>query len=647
MMSWRSLRFRIAAVIVVLILILGLGGTVRARADLARIGRAELEKRGISIARDLAVQHADQILVNDVYTLYTLVNGYLINNPDLRYIFIMDAQGQVLVSNFPQGLPPGLRQANVPARDEKYRIQQLQTTDGTVQDVAMFVTEEEAGIVRVGLLDAPLWVQVNRQTWGLLALTVGIALLGAGAGFALGAYLTRPFSELVRITQAVARGDLQRKAPVKGDDEVAKLAHAFNQMTDALATSRDELLRRNEELLALNAIAVAVGHSLHMETILDAALSKVLELMDFSAGWVFLQEQGDGCLVLAARQGVPADLFRLDVGATEELCTCQQALRTGSVQLVEKIEGCPRLNRLDPEEGCGVCHASVPLRSGDRILGLMNLVCADNWYPSSEEDLGLLTAIGHQIGVAVENARLYHELQHKEALRGQLLRKLIFAQEEERRRIARELHDQYAQVLTALSISVEAAERVLPAEMTAVRRQLEEVKHLAAQTLDQTYELIFDLRPTTLDDLGLVPAIRWYAESRLEPLGVKVHLETRNVRERLSAEGKIALYRVVQEAILNVAKHARAHELWIRLEVSNSRLHGVIEDDGQGFDLAEIQRNESDGRGMGLLGMQERMQLLGGTLHIETTLGQGTQVCMDLPIDPLPAEGLKEAGGDV
>ncbi|KKK97906.1 hypothetical protein LCGC14_2648070, partial [marine sediment metagenome] len=425
----------------------------------------------------------------------------------------------------------------------------------------------------------------------------------------------------------------------------------FNQMSAALATSRDELLRRNEELLALNAIAVAVGHSLHMETILDAALSKVLELMDFSAGWVFLQEQGDSCLVLAARKGVPADLFRLDVGAPrglpEELCTCQQTLRTGSVQLVEKIEGCPRLNRLDPEEGCGVCHASVPLRSGDRILGLMNLVCADDWCPSSEEDLGLLTAIGHQIGVAVENARLYHELQHKEELRGQLLRKLISVQEEERRRIARELHDQYAQVLTALSISVEAAERVLPAEMTAVRSQLEEVKHLAAQTLDQTYELIFDLRPTTLDDLGLMPAIRWYAESRLEPLGVKVHLKTSNVRQPLSAEVKITLYRVVQEAILNVVKHARAHELWIRLEVSNSRLHAVVEDDGQGFDLAEIQRNESDGRGMGLLGMQERMQLLGGTLHIETTLGQGTQVCMDLPIDPLPAEGLTEAGGDV
>ncbi|RME48775.1 MAG: HAMP domain-containing protein, partial [Chloroflexi bacterium] len=266
MIGWRSLRFRIAAVIVALTLILGLGGTMRARADLTRIAREELEKRGVTIARDLAVQHADQILVNDIYTLYTLVNDFLLNNPDLRYIFILDAQGRVLVTTFPDGLPAGLRQANLPSSNDRYHVRRLRTTEGVVYDIAMPVAEGRAGVVRVGLLEAPVWAQVNRQTLGLLALTGIVTLLGAAAGFVLGTFLTRPLSDLVGITQAVARGDLRQKAAVKGSEEVEKLALAFNRMTEALATSRDELLRRNEELSALNAIAVAVGQSLEMET---------------------------------------------------------------------------------------------------------------------------------------------------------------------------------------------------------------------------------------------------------------------------------------------------------------------------------------------------------------------------------------------
>ncbi len=469
-MGWKSLRLRIAAVIVVLTLILGLGGTMRARMDLTRIGQTELEKRGVAVARSLAFQHADQILVNDIYTLYTLVNDLLLNNSDLRYIVILDAHGRVIVSSFPQGLPPGLREANIPAPEQLYQVRRLRTTEGIIYDIATPVVQGRGGVVRVGMLEGPLWAQVNRQTIELLALTGAITLVGAAAGFALGTLLTRPLSELVKVTQAIARGDLRQKAMVSGGDEVAKLARAFNHMTEALAQSRDQLLR------------------------------------------------------------------------------------------------------------------------------------------------------------------LYHELQEKEALRGQLLQKLISAQEEERRRIARELHDQYAQALMALSISVETAERVLPPEMTAVRAQLEEVKRLAAQTLDQTYDLIFDLRPTTLDDLGLVPAIRWYAESRLEPLGIQFSLETTGLRDRLPAEVETALYRVIQEALLNVARHAHAQHVWVRLEVQDGRLRGLVRDDGQGFNLAELHRAGGDGRGVGLLGMKERIELLGGTLHIETAPGQGTCIVLEIPI---------------
>lgn len=637
MIAWRSLRFRIAAVIVVLTLVLGLGGTLRARADLTRIAQAELERRGVTIARDLAVQHADQILVNDIYTLYTLVNDFLLNNPDLRYIFILDAQGRVLVSTFPDGLPVGLREANVPPPGNQYQLRRLRTTEGVVYDIAVPVAEGRGGVVRVGLLEGPVWAQVNRQTLGLLSLTALITILGAGVGFALGTYLTRPLAELVRITRAVARGELRHKAPVTGSMEVEELARAFNHMTEALAASRDELLRRNEELSALNAIATVVGQSLELETILEAALAKVLELMGLHAGWVFLLEDGHR-LTVAAWQGVPAELFRADAELLTEMCICQRTLQSGQAQLVESVESCPRLRRLGQSGVPGTCHISIPLRSGERVLGLMNLVCHDGDCPRSEENMRLLTAIGHQIGMAVENAHLYRELQQKERVRGELVRKLISAQEEERRRIARELHDQYAQALTVLAMSIEATERALPESQNSLRAQLESVKALTARTLDQTYDLIFDLRPTILDDLGLTPAVRWYAENRLHPLGIVVHLETKDLQQRLPPEVETACYRVIQEALLNVAKHARAQQVYIRLKVVNDRLQGEIEDDGQGFDLKTVLHSGIKGRGMGLMGMRERVELLGGTLTISSWPGRGTRLRFEVPLHGVSEE---------
>jgi len=245
-------------------------------------------------------------------------------------------------------------------------------------------------------------------------------------------------------------------------------------------------------------------------------------------------------------------------------------------------------------------------------------------------------AIGHQIGVAVENARLYEELQRKEALRGQLLEKVITAQEEERKRVARELHDQYAQPLTALSMSIEAAERALPPEAGPVREQLEAIKALTARTLDQTYNLILDLRPTALDDLGLVPAIRWYAERHLQARGIRVELEAASVQDRLPAQVETTLFRVMQEALLNVVKHANARRVCIHLAVQDGWLTALVEDDGRGFDLAAVWHSEDQARGLGLLGMQERVALLGGELTIHSQPGQGTRVSIKIPLERRP-----------
>jgi two-component system, NarL family, sensor histidine kinase UhpB len=159
------------------------------------------------------------------------------------------------------------------------------------------------------------------------------------------------------------------------------------------------------------------------------------------------------------------------------------------------------------------------------------------------------------------------------------------------------------------------------------------MKPLAVRMLDEVRKLTLDLRPTVLDDLGLIPAIRWYADHRLKPQGVKVHLETSGDEHRLSPEQETALFRVMQEAMNNVVWHAEAENVVISVDFSPVAVAIEVEDDGKGFDLAEVSRAPDKGRGLGLMGMRERVALFYGNLTIDTALGAGTRLRIEVPVE--------------
>ncbi len=228
-----------------------------------------------------------------------------------------------------------------------------------------------------------------------------------------------------------------------------------------------------------------------------------------------------------------------------------------------------------------------------------------------------------------ELERLNQELRDKENVRGQLLVKVIMAQEEERKRIARDLHDQLGQALSALTMGMEAVEHGLPSSQDGLRERLAHAKALATHALEQTHELILDLRPVALDDLGLVAAVRQHAEQHLGPRGVDVQVSQQGPPRRLKPELEIALFRIVQEAINNIACHANAQHVQVAFEFSEARVQVSVQDDGCGFDLARVPSPSGDG--FGLLGMQERAALVEGTCTIESQPGQGTRVVVALP----------------
>lgn len=443
-------------------------------------------------------------------------------------------------------------------------------------------------------------------------------------------------------------------------DEIGILSNSFIAMCTRLQLSIEEIQALNRELDArvhartrqlstLNAVALTVNQSLNLKEILDRALDEVLQLTGIDMVAIFLLDPSRGDLKLQAFRGLSEQAARLayQVGLLDG--SCGGVVELGEPVVVPDIStqrgrGAESLQR---EHVRAVMH--VPLMNKGRVLGSMCLGTHDGIRFDPEEQQSF-TAIGNQIAIAVENARLYADVQHKERLRGELFQKALAAQEEERKRIARELHDEISQSLTALLY--EAEEALERASNPRVKERLQSVCELTQRTLDDVHTLMFDLRPSMLDQLGLIPALRWLAQSRLETKGIRVSIEmSSNVTangntdiQRLSPEMETALFRVIQEAIHNIARHAAARSVAIRLELEESRAMASIEDDGIGFDLSElsavsmrdIEGSDSflthDARGLGLLGMQERIELLGGELQINTAPGSGTQIHIEVPL---------------
>ncbi|MFQ5577981.1 MAG: sensor histidine kinase, partial [Anaerolineae bacterium] len=212
------------------------------------------------------------------------------------------------------------------------------------------------------------------------------------------------------------------------------------------------------------------------------------------------------------------------------------------------------------------------------------------------------------------------------------LGKVLTAQEEERTRLARELHDAIGQSLTAIIMATASVEKGLPAGFKRERQKLGRVRDIAAQSLQDLRNLIFDLRPETLDDLGLALALQSQAKKHLEPAGVQMQLKTTGLQNRLPAEVETVVFRVVQEAITNIARHAQARHVIILLTRKESRLIVRVEDDGIGFNPAGVMNGRR--QAWGLRGMEERITLLGGNFSLNSHPGSGTLVLADVPLNP-------------
>ena len=235
----------------------------------------------------------------------------------------------------------------------------------------------------------------------------------------------------------------------------------------------------------------------------------------------------------------------------------------------------------------------------------------------------------------IEQAELYERLRMGRERYQRLAQHILVAQEEERKRVARELHDETSQTLSGLALSLQALVQIAETHSSldsSFKSQLQKAQMLAVQVSTEVGRLILELRPTLLDTLGLIPAIRRYAEDILKPLGINVKLEARGEGPQMPPEVEVGLYRIAQGTIGNIAKHSNARHASITLERAADQFLMRIGDDGEGFDVSELTSVDEKGRGSGVFGMKERVKLMSGNCSIDSHPGKGTQITVRIPL---------------
>jgi signal transduction histidine kinase len=275
----------------------------------------------------------------------------------------------------------------------------------------------------------------------------------------------------------------------------------------------------------------------------------------------------------------------------------------------------------------------------NRAIENMGTVGVGSGLPEIPHDeIGKLSAAFNEMAEQIktrdlENQNLSGTLKQRVEERGKLLKRIIDAQEEERKRLAREFHDELGQGLSSAKLSINVVQREMRRDSHVVEQHLTRAQNIISEVTDQMYDLILGLRPSLLDDMGLVAALRSYCQHLLKPTDISFKIETRGLEERLSPMVETTLFRICQEALTNILRHSKAKNIDFRIVRQNGFVEAAVCDDGVGFDPSEVQGASEKGKGLGLLGMRERAELFLGEFGIESQPGKGTKVHVRIPIN--------------
>jgi len=430
------------------------------------------------------------------------------------------------------------------------------------------------------------------------------------------------------LLRGVAYGNLyltEKEGSADFDEEDEELVTLLaTQAAVAIENARlyESATRWSRQLESLHEVVRSLAGEADLERLLGLVTGRLRELIGARLVLIALPT-GEGDARVAAVNGIDAahaELLghRLTIGGSK----VGRVLERKTSARVDSILEDPEVDQEEARRMGVRTGMYVPLMVAGRAIGVVAVhdkLERDGRF--SESDLRVAEIFAARAAVAVDLSQ---------RVARDTLRRVIDAQELERQRLARELHDETGQALTSILLGLKAI-RAAPNDDEAERAEAG-VRELVVQALQDVRSLAVELRPSALDDFGLVPALERLAATFEERSGVRTTVDTNLSGERLAPEVETALYRLVQEALTNVVKHAGAERVSILLTRGEGSVSAVIEDDGRGFAPGEV-REEA----LGLLGMRERLVLLGGTLAVESTPGQGTALVAHVPFEPSAA----------
>jgi signal transduction histidine kinase len=421
------------------------------------------------------------------------------------------------------------------------------------------------------------------------------------------------------VLRGVAYGNLYLTEKAGGQDftdedsELSQLLAAQAAVAIENARLYESSTRWLRQVESLNEVGNALSSELELGPLLALVARRLQELVDAKLVLIALPE-GDVLRVAAAEGESSFGVVGLELALGGS--KAGRVLDRGRSERIDSLLDDPEVDQ-QATRRMGV-HSGlyVPLLVRGRPIGIV--IAHDKHGPSpafSEDDLRLAESLGSRAAIAVDLS---------ERVSQDSVRRVVEAQELERTRLARELHDETGQALTSILLGLKPLEQA--AESEESRQALESVRELVFSTLRNVRRLAVELRPSALDDFGLVPAVERLTETFREQSGLRVELESQLDETRLPSEAETTLYRVIQEALTNVIKHAGANGVSILLQRKSNAVVAVIEDDGSGFDPGNTRPDA-----LGLVGMRERVSLAGGRLQVESTPGAGTTVVAEVP----------------
>ena len=558
----------------------------------------------LAIVQPFRRDGATRYLVSEMNPLGSMVSAFLQGlglDPDM-HVVVLDENGVVVASHDQQQIFRTLPGAE--AYGERIRAHRpLVREDLRCEFASERHDPADVLMVMVPLRFAPWGVVIQQHKAkafsglyttrrGLLVAGVMLAVMGLLLSRTLSKSVVAPIQELSRQAETMRSGDLSSPIAVSGDHEIEVLARTLDEARGRLASTLGELTTLNEDLEGQVAARTRVIEAKYLELRLLHAVSQLST-----------QEREPDRMV--------PEMLRL--------IAAHYAFSAAAL-VTRPFEGPPAAYVVPREtEIPWLAEGRTPPAGWQRReIAYQGRALAELFHPRVEDlDEQVMGALEHQLAISLHGAYLWKRTVVQDAQRQGLVRRLLSATEEERRRLARELHDEISQLLTVIQLSLHHVEVDTP-EMSRAR-------DLLAKTQQEIHRIIYDLRPSLLDDLGLSAALKSHAQEHLARQGLSLSLE---IEEGLPArpEIEIATFRIYQELVTNILRHAQAEHVSIELYERDGRLVLAVEDDGVGFDP------DAKSAGVGLTGMRERAALLNGSIRFDSEPGMGTHVVVEIPI---------------